>query len=84
MTTLTHDTTIALWPLPALGSRLANGATVIATRHAANGDPYILCHIEGREYASWCMNPYEGFTVMGHYFQIPQFGEAVADFLNRG
>jgi hypothetical protein len=72
----------AFFTEPKPGDTLANGARVIAFRFAPTGDPIVFAD-NGREYITWLMNPYEGFTVCGHYFEYHQFAAASADFLSR-
>jgi hypothetical protein len=59
-------------PIPIIGEKLKNGATLIARFDADNdhsGWSYVLAfrYMENEEYITWLMNK-EGDTEAGHYF----------------
>lgn len=67
---------------PAIGSRLANGARVVATHDKGNGVVVIFAAMPGapQPYVTWEATS-GGGTYWGHYFS--DFGEAIVDYSER-
>ena len=68
-------------PLPRVGSKLANGAIVLAAYTNANGQKYVLADNGGAEgYATWALDD-EGAPYHGRRFSY--LTEAARDLVER-
>jgi hypothetical protein len=68
-------------PLPRVGSKLANGATVLAAYTDANGQRYVLADNGGAEpYVTWALDD-EGAPYHGRRFS--DLTEAARDLVER-
>jgi hypothetical protein len=66
--------------LPRVGSKLANGATVLAAYTNANGQRYVLADVGAEPYVTWALDN-EGNAFSGRYFS--DLTEAAQDLAER-
>jgi hypothetical protein len=68
--------------VPTAGTRLRNGATLIAFKTGRERQGVVLA-MRGGEYVTWAVDTRTGDAYWGHYFQ-QDFAAAAADYQKRG